>query len=136
MSSSALDDIEDDDNTKSPYIGVNEVYQFNEAINTLRFNIEWYSAPGVICDLDVSVFTFDDRARLIEKVVDSDSNIEEQIEDAGKKKVKQMERKRRLLIGSKAHSTSQKKVEKVRKAKVKKMFLLKIKNHCKLILRS
>ena len=63
-----LEENEIENNQKSPCYAVGDVYQIKEEFRSIKFTVEWISIPGVICDLDISVYTFDDRARLLEKI--------------------------------------------------------------------
>ena len=63
-----MDENNNENNQKSPFYAVGDVYEIHETFSSVKFTVEWMSIPGLICDLDISVYTFDDRARLIEKI--------------------------------------------------------------------
>jgi len=43
----------------------NKVFNFDEEVTSIRFNIEWINLPGIICDLDLVVYQYDSRVSLI-----------------------------------------------------------------------
>jgi len=53
---------------KSDYVAEGVEYEFHEEFKHLRIIVEWISVPGVICDLDVAIYCYDDRAHLVEKI--------------------------------------------------------------------
>ena len=45
-----------------PKLGVYEVYPFPVEIEVVRFKVEWLcNSYGIICDLDLTVYCFDER---------------------------------------------------------------------------
>ena len=55
-------------NLKGKELIATEEFEFHEEFKIVRIVVEWISMSGVICDLDVSVYCYDDRAHLIEMV--------------------------------------------------------------------
>eukprot|EP01035_Chromulina_nebulosa_P018163 gene18163-23821_t len=52
-----------------PVIDIGEVFYLDEDVNNLRLNVEWITKLyGIVCDLDLTVYCYDDRARLVEKL--------------------------------------------------------------------
>ena len=40
----------------------------DKVIPNVRLTVEWSSTPGTICDLDLHIYCYDDKARFIEKL--------------------------------------------------------------------
>jgi WD40 repeat protein len=52
-----------------PVLAINEPYLFSGANKVVKFQVEWTSkSVGIICDLDMNVYCYDERARFIEKL--------------------------------------------------------------------
>jgi hypothetical protein len=45
-----------------------EHYKVDDSIQAVRVTVEWVSLPGVICDLDLNVYCYDDKGRFVEKL--------------------------------------------------------------------
>ena len=46
----------------------NDIFQFERCLQSVKISAEWLNLPGIICDLDIVVYYYDDRARLIERL--------------------------------------------------------------------
>lgn len=52
-----------------PVVALGETYDFAERDKVVRFQVEWTSKSfGIICDLDLNIYCYDERARFIEKL--------------------------------------------------------------------
>jgi len=52
-----------------PVLALNDTYDFTERDKVVRFQVEWTSKSfGIICDLDLNIYCYDERARFIEKL--------------------------------------------------------------------
>lgn len=40
----------------------------DSSIEAVRVTVEWVSLPGIICDLDLNVYCYDDKGRFMEKL--------------------------------------------------------------------
>ena len=52
-----------DENFETANVEQNGIYTFTSDVDTTRFTVEWTSKYGMICDLDLHVYCYDERVR-------------------------------------------------------------------------
>ncbi len=59
----------DKNKSKSPMLDAGQIFEYNPEICSMRLLVEWLTkAQGNICDLDLMIYFYDERARFIERL--------------------------------------------------------------------